>query len=30
MKAGRYDPKKLGYTRATLIFTKRSNYENRS
>lgn len=28
MKIGRYDPYKLGYTCATIFFTKRSKYEN--
>lgn len=30
MKIGRYDPNELGYTCATIFFTKRCNYENRS
>ena len=30
MKVDRYDPYELGYTCATIFFTKRSNYENRS
>lgn len=30
MKIGRYDPYKLGYTCATIFFTKSCNYENKS
>lgn len=30
MKIGRYDPYKLGYTCATIFFTIRGNYENKS
>ena len=30
MKIDRYDPYKLGYTCATLFYTKSCNYENKS
>ena len=30
MKIGRYDPYKLGYTCATIFFTIKGNYENKS